>query len=136
MWFVNISVHKKFTLKRDLRDGGSEPAFQHCAVKDTGVDWTQPRPSGVMEADRKTPRHGNKVSQTAPCLGKWGRLHRVLGCGGGWWQKDGHGCSERRGPWMNPLMSQGHPLELRGAQNPLRLCRDLRSALGCQRTTH
>ena len=37
---------------------------------------------------------------------------------------------------MNPLMSQGHPLELRGAQDPLRLCRDLGSALGCQRTTH
>ena len=39
MSFVNICVHKKFTLKRDLKDGCSQSPFS-TTVKDAGMDQT------------------------------------------------------------------------------------------------
>ena len=70
-------------------------------------EWTRHSrvPSGAMEADRTTPKWGNKVSQTATFLGKWERLQKVLVCGGAGGRMMATDAPERRGRWMNPLMN-------------------------------
>lgn len=107
MLFVNICVHKKFTLKRDLKDGCSQSAFS-TTVKDAGMDQTVVCP---QEPWRQTGPHPSGETRRVKLLLSWGSGEGFRE----YWSVQGlvaercHRCSEGEGPRTNPLINQNTP---------------------------
>lgn len=68
MSFVNICVHKKFTLKRDLKDGCSQSAFS-TTVKDAGVDQTVVCPQEPWRQTGPHPSAETRYKEETGCDG-------------------------------------------------------------------
>lgn len=104
MSFVNICVHKKFTLKRDLKDGCSQSAFS-TTVKDAGVDQTVVCPQKPW---RQTGPHRSAETRRVKLLLSWesGEGFREYWSVQGLGAERCHRCPEGEGPRTNPLMNQ------------------------------